>query len=49
MNVALDTVKQIWSPVVATSVSTEGERDDNALDKIREALNRFIQFTVKGL
>ena len=48
-NVSLNTVKQIWSPVVATSVSTEGERDDNALDKIREALNRFIQFTVKGL
>lgn len=44
-NVALNTVKQIWSPVATTSEITRGEHDDTAFDKIREALNRFLQFT----
>lgn len=48
-NVALNTVKQIWSPVAAASESAKGEHDDNAFDKIREALNRFLQFTGREL
>jgi hypothetical protein len=48
-NVALNTVKQLWSPVVAASESAKEERDDTAFDKIREALNRFLQFTGREL
>jgi hypothetical protein len=48
-NIALNTVSQIWSPVAATSESTKGEHDDTAFDKIREALNRFLQFTGREL
>lgn len=48
-NVALNTVKQLWSPVVAASESAKVEHDDTAFDKIREALNRFLQFTGREL
>ena len=48
-NVALNTVKQIWSPVAATSESAKGEHDNSAYDKIREALNRFLQFSGREL
>ena len=48
-NVALNTVKQIWSPVAAASEGTKGEHDDTAFDKIREALNRFLQFSGREL
>jgi hypothetical protein len=48
-NVSLNTVKQIWSPVVAASESAKEEHDDTTFDKIREALNRFLQFTGREL
>lgn len=48
-NVALNTVKQLWSPVVAASENAKEEHDDTAFDKIREALNRFLQFTGREL
>ena len=48
-NVALNTVKQLWSPVVAASESAKLEHDNTAFDKIREALNRFLQFTGREL
>ena len=41
-NVAFHTVKQVWSPVVATSENKSVER---AVDKIRESFSRFIKFT----
>ena len=48
-NVDLNTVKQLWSPVVAASESAKEEDDDTAFDKIRETLNRFLQFTGREL
>jgi len=48
-NVALNTVKQLWSPVVAASENAKEEHDDTAFDKIREAINRFLQFTGREL
>lgn len=48
-NVALNTVKQIWSPVSITSESARVEHDDTTFDKFKEALNRFLQFTGREL
>lgn len=48
-NVALNTVKQIWSPVSTASADVNGERDDTVFDKIREVLNRFFLFTEREL
>ncbi len=48
-NIALNKVKQIWSPAVAASESAKEEHDDTAFDKIREAFNRFFQFTGREL
>jgi hypothetical protein len=41
--VALNTVRQIWSPTV------NDDRDNSVLDKVRDVLNRFIQFTGREL
>lgn len=41
--VALNSVRQIWSPRVS------GDRDDSVLDKVKEVLNRVIQFTGREL
>lgn len=48
-NVALTTVKQIWSPVSAASGDVNGERDYSIIDKVREAFNRIILFTGREL
>lgn len=49
-NIALDSVEQIWSPDAATSqVISGGRQDATLLEKIREALNQFIQFTGREL
>jgi hypothetical protein len=49
-NVALNSVEQIWSPEIAVSQENNREqRDDSLLDKAREALNHFIQFTGREL
>jgi len=48
-NVALNTVKQIWSPASATPEGVKGERDDTVFDKAREVLNRFFLFTERAL
>lgn len=47
--VALDAVKQIWSPVTAASERTGGRRVKNMVGKVREALNHFLQFTGREL
>lgn len=48
-NIALNTVKQVWSPAVPTPGGVNDDRDDAVLDKVREVLNRFIQFTGREL
>lgn len=49
-NIALKSVEQIWSPDSAISQEYSREqRDDSLLDKAREALNHFIQFTGREL
>jgi hypothetical protein len=48
-NVALNTVKQIWSPVSAVSEDVNEERDVTIFGKVREVLNRFVLFTEKEL
>jgi len=49
-NIALDSVEQIWSPEMAAAQPGSGRRgDDSLLDRAREALNHFIQFTGRAL
>lgn len=49
-NIALNSVDQIWSPDSAVSQDNSPEQnDDSLLDKAREALNHFIQFTGREL
>ena len=48
-NVALNTVKQIWSPVSTVYEGIRGERDETVFDKVREVLNRFFQLTGREL
>lgn len=46
-NVALNTVKQIWSP--AETEGFKGEHDDSVFNKAREVFNQFFQFTGREL
>jgi hypothetical protein len=48
-NVDLDTVKQIWSPDSAESESVSVRRARTAVDKVKEVLNRFIDFVDRAL
>ena len=48
-NVALNTVKQIWSPASTVSGVANRERDDTVFDKVREVFNRFFLFTGREL
>jgi len=49
-NVPISTVEQIWSPDVVASQNAERvHREETVLDKVREALNHFIQFTGREL
>jgi len=49
-NIALNSVEQIWSPELAESPeNSEWRSDDSLLDKVRETLNQFIQFTGREL
>ena len=48
-DIALTSVEQIWSPVSAASQEISAGRNDTLLEKAREALNRFIQFTGREL
>jgi len=49
-NVPISMVEQIWSPdVVASQDAERVHREETMLDKIREALNHFIQFTGREL
>jgi hypothetical protein len=49
-NIALNSVEQIWSPVSAASQENSGGHEsDDLMDKVREALNQFIQFTGREL
>jgi hypothetical protein len=49
-NISISTVEQIWSPDVAISQEFVGvHKDESVLDKVREALNHFIQFTGREL
>ena len=48
-NIALKLVEQIWSPVSAVSPENIGGHSDTFMDKVREALNQFIQFTGREL
>lgn len=48
-NVALDTVKQIWSPEVPHSVSVNSDDDDTVIEKVREVFNKFFHFTGREL
>lgn len=48
-NVALTTVKQIWSPDPSEFSEVIRERGDAVIDKAREVLNRLFQFTGRKL
>jgi hypothetical protein len=49
-NVALNTVKQIWSPLSTVSGVANKERDDAVFfDKVREVFNRLFLFTGREL
>jgi hypothetical protein len=49
-NIALNSVEQIWSPEAAASQEiSAGHRDETLFEKVREALNQFIQFTGREL
>lgn len=48
-NIALNTVKQIWSPDPPEFTDVIRERSDAVIDKVREVLNRLIQFTGREL
>jgi len=49
-NIALNSVEQIWSPDALTpQVISGGNGEDNLIEKVREALNQFIQFTGREL
>jgi hypothetical protein len=48
--IAINSVDQIWSPdTAAAQVISGGRRDSTVLEKVREALNQFIQFTGRVL
>jgi hypothetical protein len=44
-NVDLNTVKQIWSPDDVVSVGVGGQRVKAIVGKVREVINRVIEFT----
>lgn len=48
-NVALNNVKQIWSPDNVASEGAPGRRVKAVVGKLREALNRFFEFTGREL
>jgi len=48
-NIALTSVEQIWSPAAAASRENSAGQHDTLLEKVREALNQFIQFTGREL
>lgn len=48
-NIALSTIKQIWSPVSAASEDVSGRRGNIVVDKVKEVLNRFLLFTGREL
>jgi len=49
-NIAIDSVEQIWSPDNANSQkNSAGRRNATLLDKVKQALNQFIQFGGKEL
>lgn len=48
-NVELNTVKQIWSPVVAASGGVGERRGNTVVNKVREVFNRFVLFTGREL
>lgn len=48
-NIALNTVKQIWSPDPPEFSDVIRERGDAVIDKAREVLNRLFQFTGREL
>ena len=48
-SVALNTVKQIWSPDNAMSEAVEERRVKAMVGKVREVVNRFIEFTEREL
>jgi len=47
--VALNMVRQIWSPAAAASEGIGGRRVKNMVGKVREALNHLFQFTGREL
>jgi hypothetical protein len=48
-DIALSSVKQIWSPASAASRENSAGQSDTLLEKAREAFNHFIQFTGREL
>jgi hypothetical protein len=48
-NIALNTVKQVWSPNATISAGVKGEHDDTVFDKVRDVLNHFFEFTGREL
>jgi hypothetical protein len=48
-DIALKSVEQIWSPVSVASQENSAGHSDSLLEKAREALNHFIQFTGREL
>ena len=47
--VALSTVKQIWSPLLAVPESNREDHDDTVFTRVKETLNRFLQLTGREL
>jgi len=48
-NIALGSVEQIWSPDTSAARENNPGQPDTLLEKAREALNQFIQFTGRQL
>jgi len=48
-DVALNTVTQIWSPATAASEGVGGGRVNNIINRVKEVINRFFDFTGRVL
>lgn len=48
-NISISTVKQVWSPDDAASAGTGRQRVNAFVDKVREVLNKFLDYTEREL
>jgi hypothetical protein len=48
-NIPLNTIKQIWSPVIATAERVSERHKNSVVEKVMEAINRFFLYTERKL